>query len=777
MKLHNILQKRKYLIRIYIIVLTAMFTLIIAFSGIIYYQQGKSLVSNEINNGKKMLIPMANNIRNIDDIVHSICLTNFYSTDIKALMYLKDKDSFIEINAIDRLKRSVIATNFFVRSVYIYNNNRKIYFSTANPTQMNDKYLEDKIRSMSSVPVLKPILRNIEETDSNGNVKNEKVITYFFYNQTDEHGNMNGAVIININLEWLFSSIKEISKVDKDNNDLIIMMDNNGEIISEDSAKHSYPEGMDALLKSFRSIGTNESDNSVGTSTNILNGKKYLITYVKLPKSEWVIFKIRQYDEIYSYINSLRALIIIMAMVFIILSLALTIGISGVIYKPVVDIVNQVRNVYPAGPDRNEINDEISLIKNNISSSKEKLDRLYAEKNSNSRIIKLYFIMRLLLESAAFSKEELLSGFSEHGISLNLDRKLAVCVFEMNKYQAFKNMFDEEARKLIKLSIVKIVSEAISSAYTCEAIDTREDQITVILNAGEQDSSFHAALECILEQINKNVLDLCKFSLYASISHSFENYSGITPMHQKASTNLSYHYVLGLRGLITPGKVVHNDKNTSRFNFETEERLLEMIKKGDLNQAEKMLITIFNELKEGNCNDAMFYTAHLTNSLRVLFFEINETRPEPININRLLSLNSLQEMETIDDLCGHMMGILAKLKGTSESIRNEKQTMIADIIKDIINNNYNNPALCASFIADMLKLTPTHIGRLFNECTSMSIPEYVNEVRMQKALDWLQNTRFSIDEIMLKVGIVNRGYFYKLFKNKYGSSPREFIYN
>jgi len=66
------------------------------------------------------------------------------------------------------------------------------------------------------------------------------------------------------------------------------------------------------------------------------------------------------------------------------------------------------------------------------------------------------------------------------------------------------------------------------------------------------------------------------------------------------------------------------------------------------------------------------------------------------------------------------------------------------------------------------------IGRIFKENKQLAITEYINEVRMIKAAEWLENTNLGISEILAKVGIENETYFYSQFKRKFGITPKEF---
>ena len=82
--------------------------------------------------------------------------------------------------------------------------------------------------------------------------------------------------------------------------------------------------------------------------------------------------------------------------------------------------------------------------------------------------------------------------------------------------------------------------------------------------------------------------------------------------------------------------------------------------------------------------------------------------------------------------------------------------------------------LGASKLSDMLKLSPYKLGKISKEYFEMTIPEYINQIRLTKSVEWMENSKLSIQEIMVRVGIENESYFYKIFKAKFGTTPREY---
>jgi len=66
------------------------------------------------------------------------------------------------------------------------------------------------------------------------------------------------------------------------------------------------------------------------------------------------------------------------------------------------------------------------------------------------------------------------------------------------------------------------------------------------------------------------------------------------------------------------------------------------------------------------------------------------------------------------------------------------------------------------------------ISKLVKKHTNMTFKELLQEKRLNKAKQLLNETDISIVEIISLVGYENLTYFYKIFKEKYGYTPKDF---
>ncbi|ACI19046.1 AraC family transcriptional regulator [Dictyoglomus thermophilum] len=97
-------------------------------------------------------------------------------------------------------------------------------------------------------------------------------------------------------------------------------------------------------------------------------------------------------------------------------------------------------------------------------------------------------------------------------------------------------------------------------------------------------------------------------------------------------------------------------------------------------------------------------------------------------------------------------------------------------IKDVlnyINQNYNKN-LSLDELSRQVDMSKFYLCRLFKESLRMSPVEYINKVRVDKAMELLINTDMSVSEIAFECGFDNISYFIKVFKKYMHTTPLKF---
>lgn len=90
-----------------------------------------------------------------------------------------------------------------------------------------------------------------------------------------------------------------------------------------------------------------------------------------------------------------------------------------------------------------------------------------------------------------------------------------------------------------------------------------------------------------------------------------------------------------------------------------------------------------------------------------------------------------------------------------------------------IEEHYNEP-IRTKELADLVHLSTDRFHHMFRECMFMSPLQYINNVRLHKAMNLLKQDGFTVTEIAEKAGFPDYNHFGRMFRKQFGCTPREF---
>ena len=80
----------------------------------------------------------------------------------------------------------------------------------------------------------------------------------------------------------------------------------------------------------------------------------------------------------------------------------------------------------------------------------------------------------------------------------------------------------------------------------------------------------------------------------------------------------------------------------------------------------------------------------------------------------------------------------------------------------------------ASVLCSESRYGSEQIYRRIKQLTGLGIVEFIRDIRLRKAALYLSQGKFTVSEVMYRVGFTTASYFSKCFKEKYGVSPSEY---
>ena len=107
--------------------------------------------------------------------------------------------------------------------------------------------------------------------------------------------------------------------------------------------------------------------------------------------------------------------------------------------------------------------------------------------------------------------------------------------------------------------------------------------------------------------------------------------------------------------------------------------------------------------------------------------------------------------------------------------RDQRKTMnwiVFEEVAEYIQRNFTDVTI--RDLTNTFHYQEDYFNRLIKSKTGLTYSAYVQNIRLEKAAQLLTESAKSIDEISDIVGYHNKGYFYKIFQEKYGMTPSKY---
>lgn len=148
----------------------------------------------------------------------------------------------------------------------------------------------------------------------------------------------------------------------------------------------------------------------------------------------------------------------------------------------------------------------------------------------------------------------------------------------------------------------------------------------------------------------------------------------------------------------------------------------------------------------------------IQNLVENLIWSLSNEQPSKRSVNKItMGLLILELMDHAD-----------RVNVGNKSVDNDVLLKVFKYIDD----NYVDGEL--GILAENLKMTDYNLSRFINKNTGKNFTELIQEKRLSQAAYLLRTTGLSINDISAYVGYDNSSYFYRLFKEKFSMSPRDY---
>lgn len=403
-----------------------------------------------------------------------------------------------------------------------------------------------------------------------------------------------------------------------------------------------------------------------------------------------------------------------------------------------------------------------------------KILHLKTQLNENLNVIRKSFFLDVL-------KNNILNASDFQNKIENLKLRLAnpyflLVILKIDNYQKLRHENDLESDKLMDYAILNIINEVLNGYDLGEGFQSADGEFILLVSFESEvrSSAIYQQVQIIIGEILQLIRDILNISLSAGISKVAKGYKNIKYIYEQGLTSLSYGFYHGANSINVFNELKWNEAAYDCWHEKYYSTMIAALEALDFITIQNNLNNMFLYLKrEKNTHPSV-----VKKIIKELLFEMKKIGVfYDLNIEMLLGEQDIfirvDQCETIDELEHLIKNFIAVFVKNLDTIRSQTDRREIHMIKDYVKANFSKDITIGQ-MSKMVNMNPDYLSHLFKKETGIGFSEYITDIRMEKAKDYLEKGMMKVYEVGDQVGYSNANYFSKIFKQKVGVTPGEY---
>ncbi|MEM1483601.1 helix-turn-helix domain-containing protein [Oscillospiraceae bacterium PP1C4] len=656
-------------------------------------------------------------------------MQTFYSPAVTKLRSSGNElTNFEQISGIREMV-ACVSSNNLIHSVYVYNGQQQYVYTTNEEGSFSIGEFADAsavkyFTQQTADTRLRPIPRRI--TRQSGE-QGEDVYSFLIYDSGDGV-HFKNALMINVFFEEYNNNFFYSGKME---NEEMLLLDKNAQLLAASPSYNS--DFISTDLNLLTPIIVKQLPD--GYIINKARREKAVYMYSFMPMSEWYFVRILPYQSFMSGLHRVQQHSFIIVLLVAIAGTLLFMVSMKRFYRP---LKKAVRSLMPHDLNQSNASDDIML---NLDLWVQSRDN---EKENYLTLLKEEFLKQLLTSPVPQWKN-VAQNFRKYGINISTAAPIYLLIFREVAVESAINALRETYPSLLVDGVV---------------IESN----TVLLL--QPDKSVSVAAIC--EKIIALGAGFCGYS------QPIVDLSDLQRVHTRMCevTLLRIFYP---DRIILSESILNERRKENIYLDRQEAKLLCALKAGRQDEILEVYNDFIKITRNYRYNVIIFNFKRLYLAVRSLCQQLegDNSSIEVPDIDYIEHLFSTAE--DFDEVHRMFYAIFDRISQYVLHARDEKNQAIVQQLKGLIHQQYTHFNLSPSFLAEQLGIPLVQLGKIFRAVEKVSISDYINAIRIEKAKDLLMDDHgFTVKEITSMVGIENNQYFYTLFKKNTGLTPASY---
>lgn len=328
---------------------------------------------------------------------------------------------------------------------------------------------------------------------------------------------------------------------------------------------------------------------------------------------------------------------------------------------------------------------------------------------------------------------------------------------------------DEEKKLILKIRSLELTQQYFHDDRYVNVFFDNSQRIVVLCN----DSSIDL-WECC-EAIKSMLINRVKCFVCIGIGNAQDRIDKIWVSYKEACDALKLRFVLGKNQVVNFSDICSVQGVEANVSNDMMDSFCFFLKSRLKDKSDEIIDSAFREVKTTVTSKEqvrVFACNFIANILNVMIEagikqeEIFQESTQPFDT--IFRLDTLPEMEEyLKKTTLRVINVINRMHG-------KKAKKIIQDVQDYIDGNYSNSELTLSEVAKRFYVNLSYLSRTFKEETGVTFVDYINKLRMEKAIKLFNETDKKAYQIAEKVGINDPHYFSVCFKKFTGVCVNEY---
>lgn len=207
---------------------------------------------------------------------------------------------------------------------------------------------------------------------------------------------------------------------------------------------------------------------------------------------------------------------------------------------------------------------------------------------------------------------------------------------------------------------------------------------------------------------------------------------------------------------------------------------------GSLEEVESFVGALFTEISEDHFRSLMIRQYIIMNIYATVLTFCKKLRKdagaegeaygqwEGIRENEEILKQAVTTAESVDDIKDYIGTLLDHAIELRNTVGGRRYSDIIQTAKERIEQDYMSEDISLNSVAAEVCMSPSYFSSVFSKEMGKTFIEYLTEVRMEKAKQYLACSSMKTSEISYEVGYKDPHYFSYIFKKTQGCTPKEY---